>query len=81
MKKISLSTLKRFDGDNEIDIFIAHNGIVYDVSNCPKWRTGLHEGIHFGGQDLTNEFHKAPHQDEVFKHPCIKIIGILEETR
>ena len=81
MKIISLSTLQRYDGDNELDIYISYNGIVYDVSDCPKWRTGLHEGIHFGGQDLSSELHKAPHQDEVFKHPCIKIIGRLEEPR
>jgi predicted heme/steroid binding protein len=66
--------LRRFDGEDG-PMYIAYKGIVYDVSNCPRWRTGLHENMHFPGQDLSGEIVEAPHQEEVFQRPCIKIVG------
>jgi predicted heme/steroid binding protein len=58
--------------------FIACNGIVYDVTDCPKWRTDLHEQLHFPGQDLTSELPNAPHKGDVFTRPCVKVIGKLQ---
>lgn len=69
--------LKRNTGERGTRLWIAFQGIVYDVTECPKWRTGLHEQLHFAGQDLTSEFPEAPHKLEVFKHDCVKIIGRL----
>jgi predicted heme/steroid binding protein len=79
MKKYSINSLKKYDGDNELEIYVSNNGLVYDVSDCPKWKTGLHESIHFGGQNLTEELPNVPHNDSVFKHPCVKLIGSMEE--
>jgi predicted heme/steroid binding protein len=73
----TLRELRRFDGEDG-PMYIACHGIVYEVTNCPKWRTGLHEGQHFPGQDLTDEFKEAPHKDEVFRHPCVQRIGRLQ---
>lgn len=70
--------LHRYDGEDG-RIYIAYQGIVYDVSDCPKWRNGLHERMHFPGQDLTSEFSEAPHAEEVFRHPCVRLIGRLIE--
>ncbi|MBI5839356.1 MAG: cytochrome b5 [Chloroflexi bacterium] len=70
--------LKRNTGDRGTRMWIAYNGLVYDVTDCPKWRTRLHEQLHFAGQDLTSELPDAPHMIEVFKHGCVKIIGKLE---
>jgi predicted heme/steroid binding protein len=70
--------LKRNTGERGSRIWIALDGIVYDVTNCPKWRTGLHELLHFGGQDLTSELPDAPHKHEVFNHDCVKIVGKLQ---
>jgi predicted heme/steroid binding protein len=67
--------LRRNTGERGTRIFIACRGLVYDVTDCPKWRTGLHELLHFGGQDLSSEFPEAPHKEEVFRHDCVKIIG------
>ena len=67
--------LSRFDGSIG-PIYIAYRGIVYDVTNCPKWQSGLHQGLHFPAQDLTGEIDEAPHAEEVFRHPCAKRIGI-----
>jgi predicted heme/steroid binding protein len=70
--------LKRSSGERGTRKFIAYQGIVYDVTDCPKWRTDLHEQLHFPGQDLTGELPEAPHKEEVFTRPCVKIIGQLE---
>ena len=71
--------LVRGDGIGGRPAYVAHAGIVYDVSGCPKWRTGLHEGQHFPGQDLTEELPQAPHTADVFLRPCVKRVGILVE--
>jgi predicted heme/steroid binding protein len=79
-RMISLPELKRNTGERGTRMWIAFNGAVYDVTDCPKWRTGLHEFLHFPGQDLTGEFVDAPHKEEVFMHDCVKIIGRLAES-
>jgi predicted heme/steroid binding protein len=58
-------------------MYVAHAGIVYDVTDCPKWRRGLHENLHWPGQDLTAEMANAPHAAGVFAHPCVKQVGRL----
>ncbi|GAB1470768.1 hypothetical protein MASR2M66_16460 [Chloroflexota bacterium] len=75
---ISISELKHNTGERGSRMWVAFDGIIYDVTDCPKWRTGLHEFLHFPGQDLTDELDGAPHMEEVFKHDCVKIIGRLE---
>ena len=72
--------LRRYDGENGPQ-YIAFNGIIYDITDCPKWRTGMHEGLHFPGQDLTGEISDAPHSDEVFRHPCVKRVGRLIQSK
>ena len=47
--------LRRNTGERGTRKFIAYQGIVYDVTDCPKWRNDLHEQLHFAGQDLTSE--------------------------
>jgi predicted heme/steroid binding protein len=75
---ISRWELKRNTGERGTRKLIAYRGIVYDVTDCPKWRTDLHEQLHFPGQDLTVELPDAPHKEDVFSRPCVKIIGRLE---
>jgi predicted heme/steroid binding protein len=70
--------LRRNMGERGSRKWIAFNGIVYDVTDCPKWRLDLHEQLHFPGQDLTSELPDAPHQDDVFSRPCVKVIGRLQ---
>ncbi len=70
--------LKRNTGERGTRKFIAFNGIVYDVTDCPKWRLDLHENLHFPGQDLASELPQAPHDEIVFKHDCVKIVGRLQ---
>jgi predicted heme/steroid binding protein len=68
--------LIQFDGESG-PMYIAYAGIVYDVSDCPRWRSGLHERLHFPGQDLTGELGDAPHGTEVFSRPCLRRVGRL----
>ena len=67
--------LRRNNGDRGSRKFIVYDGIVYDVTDCPRWRLDLHENLHFSGQDLTSELPDAPHKDDVFSRPCVKIVG------
>lgn len=74
----SLSELHRYNGDFGYPMYVAYRGVVYDVSNCPKWKSGLHENLHFPGQDLTDALDEdSPHGQSVFKHPCLKQVGML----
>lgn len=70
--------LRRNTGERGTRKFIAYKGIVYDVTDCPKWRPDLHEQLHFPGQDLTSELPDAPHKEDVFTRPCVKVIGKLQ---
>lgn len=72
--------LRRSTGERGTRKLIAYDGVVYDVTDCPKWRTDLHEQLHFPGQDLTSELPEAPHQQEVFSRPCVKPIGRLQDN-
>ncbi|MBI4759611.1 MAG: cytochrome b5 domain-containing protein [Chloroflexota bacterium] len=74
---VTPAELRRNNGERGSRKYIAHNGIVYDVTDCPKWRQDLHENLHFPGQDLTSELPDAPHAEEVFSRPCVKIVGRL----
>lgn len=69
--------LRRFDGDRK-PMYIAYQGVIYDVTDCPHWRSGIHQDLHFPGQILDNEISDAPHGLEVFRHPSIKRIGRLQ---
>ena len=72
--------LRRNTGERGTRKFIAYDGIIYDVTDCPKWRLDLHENLHFPGQDLTSSLPEAPHKEEVFSRPCVKAIGKLLTT-
>jgi predicted heme/steroid binding protein len=61
--------LRRNSGDRGSQKWIAFDGVVYDVTDCPKWRADMHEQLHFPD---------APHQDDVFSRPCVKVIGRLQ---
>jgi predicted heme/steroid binding protein len=74
----SQQELLRYNGEDESDILVAYQGVVYDVSDCPRWRSGLHEGQHFPGQDLTQAMPDAPHLPDVLTRPCVKRVGLLK---
>jgi len=69
--------LRRFNGEHGERIYVAFEGVVYDVTDCPKWRAGFHEQLHFAGIDLTRELPEAPHTAAVFTRPCVRRVGVL----
>ena len=69
--------LQRYNGVRGERVYLAHAGVVYDVTDCPKWRTGFHEQLHFAGFDLSGELSDAPHGQEVFTRPCVQRVGVL----
>jgi predicted heme/steroid binding protein len=74
---IEESELRAHNGAGGTRRWIALAGIVYDVTDCPKWRTGLHEEMHFPGLDLSGELPDAPHGTEVLDRRCVKPVGRL----
>jgi predicted heme/steroid binding protein len=77
-RTVTLIELRRNSGERGSRKWIAYRGLVYDVTDCPKWRGDLHEQLHFPAQDLTSELPDAPHKEEVFQHECVKIVGRLQ---
>ena len=43
MRAISQGELRAHNGDGGSRLWVAQAGMVYDVTDCPKWRTGMHE--------------------------------------
>ncbi len=73
--------LQQYNGERGRSIYVAYAGIVYDVTHAPKWRTGLHEDLHYSGIDLTRSLRKAPHGEEVFVRLGVKRVGRLIDDR
>ena len=73
LREISIQELRRCDGSSrKHPVYVAYNGLVYDVTTSSFWRTGLHHNLHWAGQDLTEELTHAPHSALVFhKFPVI----------
>ena len=76
---VTLPELRRNSGERGARKWVAYRGLVYDVTDCPKWRGDLHENLHFPAQDLTSEFPDSPHKEEVFTHDCVKLVGRFAE--
>lgn len=76
-RTVSTAELRRNTGERGTRMYVAYQGFVYDVTDCPRWKGGLHERLHFPGQDLSGELGEAPHLAEVFKRPCVKLVGRL----
>ena len=77
-RDITFSDLRLNTGERSTRKWIAYNGIVYDVTDCPRWRNEVHELLHFPGQDLSSELIDAPHEEDVFSRPCVKVVGRLK---
>lgn len=74
-KVINRSQLALRNGQDKPEIWIAFQGLVYDVSISRLWKNGKHYE-HWAGQDLTDELKDAPHTDRVFSK--FAIIGKLK---
>lgn len=68
------SQLALRNGQDRDEIWVAYQGIIYDVTASRLWRNGKHYE-HWAGQDLTDELPDAPHNEQVFER--LKVIGRL----
>lgn len=75
LAEITLAQLALRNGQDKSEIWIAYQGLVYDVTNSRLWLTGKHYE-HWAGQDLTDELKDAPHTERVFEK--FKVIGTLQ---
>lgn len=76
MIQYSKSQLALRNGKDREETWVAFKGVIYDVTNSRLWRDGLHYGLHWAGQDLTEELKDAPHTDSVFNK--FKVVGTLK---
>lgn len=72
------SELRQYDGSKGKPVYIACDGFVYDVSEAPLWRSGMHQNMHYAGLDLTRSLRKAPHDRRVLARKYIRIVGKLK---
>jgi predicted heme/steroid binding protein len=66
MKIYSKQQLSLRNGQDKPEIWVAYQGVIYDVSESKLWRNGKHYE-HWAGQDLTPELGDAPHTEKVFE--------------
>ncbi len=72
----TLEELSEFDGKDGARAYVAVQGVIYDVTDLPKWEGGTHNGYD-AGQDLTDIIlNKSPHGLSTLER-AIKV-GILE---
>ena len=74
LQEITPAQLALRNGQDKPEIWMAYQGMVYDVTNSRLWRQGKHYE-HWAGQDLSHEL-DAPHTEEVFEK--FDIIGRLK---
>ena len=72
----TLAELATFNGENGQPAYVAVEGVVYDVSNHPRWQTNEHNG-NVAGTDLTEAIKKAPHGTSKLKD--LPVVGKLAE--
>lgn len=67
MKEFTPQELADYNGKEGRPTYIAYKGVVYDISESPIWRLGLHMKRHRAGEDLTTDMNAAPHDEEVLE--------------
>ncbi len=77
MKKFTVAELKKFDSTSSGPVYLAYEGVVYDVTELFTWKLGEHFG-HLAGSELTGSLEDSPHSLEELL-PLMKRIGILNE--
>ena len=75
VKEITLAQLSLRNGQDKPEVWIAYQGLVYDVTISRLWKNGEHYE-HWAGQDLTDELKDAPHTERVFEK--LAVIGKLK---
>ncbi|MGB3366315.1 MAG: cytochrome b5 domain-containing protein [Acidaminobacteraceae bacterium] len=78
MLELTLDELSEFDGSNGDVIYVAVDGVIYDVSNLSLWKGGQHKQGISAGKDLTKEIKElSPHGTSMLDRATI--VGNLVE--
>ena len=64
-RRFTIQELKEYDGKEGKPAYVVFKGKVYDISNSPLWKNGIHAVKHFAGADLTESMLSAPHGEEI----------------
>ena len=73
--ELTLAELAQYNGKDGNPAYVAVDGVIYDVTNLPKWKNGEHNG-YTAGQDLTDIIkNKSPHG--VSKLEGVPVVGTL----
>ena len=54
--------LKKYNGRDGMPVYVAVDGIVYDLSKSKYWKTGTHMKMHEAGTELSEDIHKKAPQ-------------------
>lgn len=74
--EMTLEELAKYNGKDGQPAYIAVDGIIYDVSNSPKWKNGEHNGFS-AGNDLTEQINNiSPHGVKVLER--LNKVGTLK---
>lgn len=76
LQEYSPAKLALRNGNDKPEIWVAFQGLIYDVSTSRLWKRGMHYE-HWAGQDLTEELADAPHSDRVFER--FPVVGKLKK--
>lgn len=76
-QEFTLEELAKYTGKEGMPAYVAVNGIVYDVSNAKRWKSGGHFGL-MAGANLTKEFAQC-HSIEAWILKELTPVGILKE--
>lgn len=71
--------LSQYDGQNGRRAYVAVNQTIYDVTDSPHWKEGLHPPDHKAGHDLSEEIQSAPHVRAVVER--FPVVGQLEQAQ
>ena len=75
MNRYTRQQLALRNGQDKPEIWVAFQGVIYDVTSSRLWKNGKHYE-HWAGQDLTKELGDTPHTEKVFEK--FEAIGQLQ---
>lgn len=74
--EFTLETLADYDGLNGHPAYVAFSGKVYDVTESPLWKNGIHKNRHHAGSDLTDALARAPHGAYILQK--FPVVGVMK---
>ncbi|HEX2956811.1 MAG TPA: cytochrome b5 domain-containing protein [Chitinispirillaceae bacterium] len=75
-KVFTFEELASFNGKDGKTIYVAVDGVVYDVSKIAEWKSGVHHGIK-AGTDGSKKIQSSPHGKKILKK--LPVVGKLAQ--